>query len=158
MGIAVGLLLSEGKLSLDDKTADLFFDKIGDVSLPPELREQTVRDMLTMSTAGTCDNWFKSSDTDRTHLYFSGRTKNRLPGTLWHYDSSGSQVLSSLVERLSGMPLLEYLREKLFSHTGGFESAEILKAPNGDSWGDSAMICTPRDMAIFATLLMRGGR
>jgi len=158
VGIAVGLLLAEGKLSLDDRIADLFSDKMGDISdIPSELREQTVRDMLTMSTAGACENWFKSSDTDRTHLYFSGRTKNRLPGTLWHYDSSGSQVLSSLVERLSGMSLLEYLRERLFSRTGGFESAEILKAPNGDSWGDSAMICTPRDMAIFATLLMKGG-
>lgn len=159
VGIAVGLLVGDGKLSLDDKIIDIFSEKIDSIScLRDELKKQTVRDMLTMSTVGYCENWFTSSDEDRTHLYFTDRKKTRLPGTLWHYDSSGSQVLSAVVEKLSGMPLLEYLRERLFSHTGGFERAEILKTPNGDSWGDSAMICTARDMATFATLLMRGGR
>ena len=41
---------------------------------------------------------------------------------------------------------------------GTFKNAEILKTPNGDSWGDSAMICTARDMASFAKLIRDGGR
>ena len=40
---------------------------------------------------------------------------------------------------------------------GTFKTAEILKTPNGDSWGDSALLCTLKDMASFGRLLMQGG-
>ena len=66
-------------------------------------------------------------------------------------------MLSSLVERLSGKSLFDFLNERIFSHLGTFQTATILKTPNGDSWGDSALVCTPRDMLSFARLLMNGG-
>lgn len=159
VGIAIGLLVDDGKLSLDDKMVDLFPEKIDDINkLSDRLKSQTVRDMLTMTTAGDPEWWFRSEDPDRTHLYFNARIGDRIPGALWQYDSSGSQVLSSLAEKLAGKPLLEFLRERLFSHMGTFKTAEMLKTPNGDTWGDSAMICTARDMASFAKLLRDGGR
>lgn len=159
VGVAIGLLIGDGRLSLDDKIVDLFCEKIDDVNALPEgIEGQTVRDMLTMSTVGDAESWFASSDADRTHHYFSKRNKKRRPGALWHYDSAGSQVLSALVEKVSGMSLLDFLRKRLFSYMGSFENAEILKTRNGDSWGDSAMICTARDMATFAYLLMNRGR
>ena len=40
---------------------------------------------------------------------------------------------------------------------GTFKTAEILKTRNGASWGDSALLCTTRDMASFGQLLMNGG-
>ena len=157
VGIAIGLLISDGKLSLDDKIAELLSEKI-DTEIPEYLKGQTIRNMLTMCTVGEQRWWFGMSDPDRVHIYFNGRTAAKLPGALWEYDSAGSQVLSCLVEKLTGMPLLDFLRERLFSHMGTFKTAKILKTPNGDSWGDSAMICTARDMASFAKLLMDGGR
>ena len=159
VGIAIGLLLDDGKLSLDDKMVDLLPEKIDDInSLSDRLKSQTVRDMLTMCTAGDPEWWFRAEDPDRTHLYFNSRIGDRIPGAIWQYDSSGSQVLSSLVEKLAGKPILEFLNERLFSHMDCFKTAEMLKTPNGDSWGDSAMICTARDMAAFAKLLRDGGR
>lgn len=159
VGIAIGLLVSDGKLSLDDKVIDYFPEKIDNPDgIPERLKNQTVRQMLTMTTVGEDRWWFGQSDPDRTHIYFNGRTKAKLSGALWEYDSSGSQVLSSLVEKLAGKSLLDFLTERLFSHMGTFKTAKILKTPNGDSWGDSAMICTARDMASFAKLLMDGGR
>ena len=156
VGIAIGLLAEEGKLSLDDPIIKFFPDKI-ERPVPPALARQTVRDMLTMRTACGTPYWFDTSDPDRTHEYINASTMLRVPGTIWEYDSSGSQVLSSLVERLSGMSLFDYLTEKIFRHLGTFKTATVLKTPNGDSWGDSALICTPRDMLSFARLLMKGG-
>ncbi len=159
VGIAIGLLVSDGKLSLDDRIAELFAEKIDDPAhLPDDLRRQTVRQMLTMCTAGDEVWWFRSDDPDRTHLYFHDRRATRTPGALWRYDSAGSQVLSSLVEKITGMSLLDFLRQRLFDHMGTFRTAAMLKTPNGDTWGDSAMLCTARDMASFAQLLMHGGR
>ena len=156
VGIAIGLLLDEGKIKLSDRIVEYFPEKI-DGEISKELNELTIEQMLTMTTAGPSKNWFTETDPDRTHLYFNARIGDYKAGTIWAYDSAGSQVLSSLVEKLSGMELLEYLRLKLFNKMGTFKTAEILKTRNGDSWGDSALICTMRDMASFGRLLMQGG-
>jgi len=158
VGIAIGLLQDEGKLNINDRIADYFPEKIHS-ELHPYVARLTIREMLTMSTAGGSKFWFTAGHPDRTELYFNeDKCDCRPSGTVWAYDSAGSQVLSSLVEKLSGKSLLEYLREKLFDKIGTFKTARVLKAPNGDSWGDSAMICTSRDIASFARLLLNGGR
>ena len=156
VGIAIGLLEEEGKLNLDDKIIDYFPEKI-DGECHPYLKEQTIRDMLTMLTVGRSRAWFISGDPDRTHHYFNDDRPMHPCGSSWAYDSPGAQVLCALVEKLSGKTLLEYMKEKLFNEMGAFQTASVLKAPNGDSWGDSAMICTLRDMAAFAKLVMNYG-
>lgn len=156
VGIAIGLLKEEGKLCLDDKIIDYFPEKI-DGECQNYLKEQTIREMLTMNTVGRSSAWFISGDPDRTHHYLNERRPLRASGTLWAYDSSGTQVLCSLVEKLAEKPLLAYLKEKLFNEMGAFQTASVLKTPNGDSWGDSAMLCTLRDMAAFGRFLMNYG-
>lgn len=157
VSIAIGLLLEEGKLSLDDKIIKFFSEKIDGETPHEYLKNQTVREMLLMTTVGAPPKWLNLEDPDRTHLYFNHERQLRLSGTIWEYDSAGSQVLSSLVEKLSGKTLLDYLKEKLFNKMGTFQTATILKTPNGDSWGDSAMICTLRDMASFGRLVLNYG-
>ena len=157
VGVAIGLLEEEGKLSLEDKIVDYFPEKI-DGELPKYLNEQTIKDMLTMCTVGNPAKWwFTANDPDRVHLYFNDQRTTHPSGTYWQYDSPGSQVLSVLVEKLSGKKLLTYLKEKLFNEMGVFQTAKILQTPNGDSWGDSAMICTLRDMAAFGQFVMNYG-
>lgn len=156
VGVAIGLLEEEGKLHLDDKIADYFRDKI-DGELHEYLENQTIRDMLTMTTCCDAANWFVDEDKDRVHLYFNKTTIRYPAGTRWAYDSPGSQVLCVLVERLAGKPMLEYLKEKIFNHIGSFQNACILKTPTGESWGDSAMVCTPRDMLSFGRFVMNYG-
>lgn len=155
VSIAIGLLEAEGKLSLSDKIGKHFPDKINNEI--EYLCDQTIEDMLLMSTVGKADSWFSVKEKDRTKHYLSSERKTHPSGTIWDYDSTGSQVLSSLVEKLSGKTLFDYLNEKVFSHLGTFKNAKILKAPNGDSWGDSALICTLRDMYSFGQLLLQGG-
>ncbi len=157
VGIAIGLLIEEGKLSLDDRIVDIMADRIV-CEQPTEICEQTVRDMLTMRTAGnTAYWWFYGGESDRAKVYFAPRKYYRPSGTVWGYDTDGSQLLGEVVEKLSGMSLFDYLNEKIFRHMGMFKDAEILKVANGASWGDSAMICTARELAAFARLLMKGG-
>ncbi len=156
VSIAVGLLEEEGKLSLDDKIIDYFPEKI-EKEAHPYLQQQTIREMLMMKTVGSASSWFVSNNPDRTHHYLNEKRNFRPSNTLWAYDSAGSQVLCALVEKLAGKPLLEYLKEKLFNEMGAFQTASVLKTPNGDSWGDSAMICTLRDMATFGRFVMNYG-
>jgi len=156
VSIAIGLCVEDGLISLDDKIVDLFPEKI-DTEINPHLYKQTVREMLTMTTTCMPCGWFGETDPDRTHLYFNKEGYRRPSGTIWEYDSSGSQVLSSLVEKVTGKTLFEFLNERIFTHLGTFKNAKILQTPNGDSWGDSAMICTTRDLYSFARFVMEYG-
>lgn len=151
VGIAIGMLEYEGKLSLDDPICSYFPDKI-ERELPDLLKKQTIRDNLMMCTAVSYPNWFTDEDRDRVHLYFNKSVITKAPGTLFEYDSTGSQVLGVLAERLSGMSLLDYLRLK----TGLFKTAKMLKVPTGESWCDSSLICTLREMAEFGRFVMNG--
>ena len=112
--------------------------------------------MLTMRTSGLPESWFHTY-VDPTRCYFETGAASRPSGTLWEYDSTGTQTLCALVERVSGMSMLDYLKEKLFYKMGSFSTAKFYKASNNDSFGASSMICTSEDMASFAKLLMDGG-
>ena len=72
VGIAVGLLLDDGLIkSLDDKIVDYFPEKLPENAVNIYLANLTIRQMLTMSTAGSSiDKWMSSGNPDRTHLYF----------------------------------------------------------------------------------------
>ncbi|MBQ7387145.1 MAG: serine hydrolase, partial [Clostridia bacterium] len=67
VGVAIGLLLEEGKLALDDKIVSYFPEKI-ERDVPKYLAELTIREMLTMTTAGPNESWFTDGDPDRPQL------------------------------------------------------------------------------------------
>ena len=156
VGIAVGLLEEDGLIRLDDKIHTYFQDKY-ERQLPEYLEQLTIRQMLTMQTVGVTPSWFKDPEPDRTRLYFETNRSDHPAGFYFRYDSPGSQVLCALVERLSGKSLFDYLNERIFRHLGTFRNASILKTRNEDSWGDSALLCTTRDIASFGRFLMKGG-
>ena len=151
----IGCLIDEGKLTLDSRVADFFADKLSD-DTAPEMRNQTVREMLIMNTCITNYSWFKQDTSDRTRAYFAAQP-SKPAGSLFHYDSTGSYVLGVLIERVSGMKLIDYLKEKFLNKIGGFENAYFLQTPDGTPWGDSALMCTTRALERFARLTMNLG-
>ncbi|MBR4940745.1 MAG: serine hydrolase [Clostridia bacterium] len=157
VAIAIGLLEEDGLLNLDDTIASHFPEK-AEQPMAEYLDKLTIRQMLTMTTCGYSRSWVGDPDQlDRTRTYLGPRSYTRPAGTIWEYDSTGSQVMGTLVEKITGKSLFDFLYERIFSHLGTFKTAEILKFRNGDSWSDSALVCTPRDMASFGRLLMKGG-
>ena len=72
VGVAIGLLLDDGLVkSLDDKIIDYFPEKLPENGVNPYVANLTIRQMLTMCTAGNSKrSWFLAGDPDRTHLYF----------------------------------------------------------------------------------------
>lgn len=153
VGIAVRLLAEEGKISLDDPIIGYFPDKLPE-TVHPYLEKMRIRDMLMMRTCfDEYDvNWFTSGTEDRVRLYFSQKPA-LYPGTQYRYDSMGSFVLGSLVERVSGMKFLDYMKEKCLRAIGFSEDSYCLSCPGGHSWSDSALLCTPRDMLSYGKLL-----
>ncbi len=158
VAIAIGLLAEDGLIDLDRPMVSYFPEKC-DGELHPFRAKQTVREMLTMQTPAGSPYWFVAEDDDRTHLYINNPEDESIhpAGTLWAYDSPGSQVMSSLVEKISGKRIFDFLYERIFKELGTFKTATILKTRTEDSWGDSALLCTSRDMASFARFVMNYG-
>lgn len=156
VGIAIGLLLEEGKLSLKDPIIK-YFPEYCPKNPSEYLKKQTIEDMLKMQTAHRFINgWFYLDGMDRLKIYFDGEFDHP-SGTIWEYDSDGSHVLCALVEKLTNMKLLDYLKIKLFNKMGTFQDAYYLLTPTGNTWGDSAFVATLRDQASFGYLLMNEG-
>ena len=157
VSVAVGFAIQDGLLSVNDKMEDCFPDELADVD-NELIRKQTVENMLMMSTCNAgWDNWFIHHSGDRVNHYFHSIKSFKQAGVTFQYDSTGSFVLGALVERLVGKPFMEYLREKLFDKIGISKEAHCLKCPGGHSWGDSAVLCTARDLLLFARFLLNGG-
>lgn len=159
VSLAIGFALQDGLLDLDDPIVK-HFPKEAEQSetVDDNVRKQTVRNMLMMSTAKTSGGWFSQVKGDRVQFYFDNPNPSREPGVQFEYDSCGSFVLGALVERLTGRTLIDYLREKLFDKIGVSKEAYCLKCPGGHSWGDSALICMPRDLLLVARFVMNKGK
>ena len=116
---AILLLAEEHKLSLDDKVARF---------LPDLTRAQdvTIRQLLT-HTAGYQDFYaddyvppFMQKDTTAEAI-LDGWAKKPLdfePGSRWQYSNTGYVALGLIVEKASGRPLFEFLKERVFDKLG----------------------------------------
>ena len=155
-GIAVGFAEQDGLLSLDDQMMK-YFPEYRNENTDALYEQTTIRDLLTMRSciAGKDpDYWGKP---DRVKAYFE-LTSNKIPGTNFSYDSTGAFLLACIVEKVTGKPFMEYLKEKILLDIGFSEDAYCLLAPGGHSHGDSGVMCTSRDLLTFARFVMNGGQ
>lgn len=153
--IAVGLAEQEGLLSLDDKFIK-YFPEYRNENIDELYEETTIRDLLTMRShiAGKIPVYWGKPD--RPKSYFD-MTSNQVPGTNFSYDSTGSMLLACIVEKLTGKPFMEYLKEKVLLDIGFSKDAYCLLAPGGHSHSDSGVMCTSRDLLTFARFVMNLG-
>lgn len=156
VALAIGCLCEEGKISLDDPIIKYFPNEMKNQS-DENMRNQTIRHMLIMSTAKADWGWFVDEMEDRVAHYFKNQNNSCPSGVVWHYDSSGSFIMGALVERVTGKTLIEYLREKILDKIGFSKEAYMLRCPGGHSWADSALICKPTDLLKTAMFLMHKG-
>ena len=156
VSVAVGMAIEDGLLSLDDKMVKYLPEHINE-STSELIKEATIKDMLVMET-GMHNQiwWFDKGYKDRTEAYFK-KDGDKIPGTIFTYDSPGSFMLGAIVEKVTGKPFMEYLKEKALSELGFSEDAYCLKTPGGYSFGDSGVMCTARDLLIFARFVMNKG-
>lgn len=153
---AVGMLIDEGKLSLDDRIVDYFPDQLPE-NVHPYIADMTIRDMLMMATCHRY-NTYRGEDMNWLRTFFEPHAEPDHPaGTEFRYDTSGTYTLDVLVERIAGKDFLTYLKDKALRELGFSEDAWCVEAPEGHLWGGSGVECTTRDLARFALIFMGMG-
>ncbi len=177
VSVAIGALVDDGALALADRVADHFPDKVPP-DVHPYVAAMTVEDLLTMRTAHGATTYKQVADPDWVRTFFTV-PPDRVPGTVFSYDTSATVVLTALAERLSGMPLPEYLVARVLGRIGVQDPVTALVSPAGTTaeeragrptWremehnrrgvthGGSGLFTTPRDFLRFAQLCLQQGR
>ena len=154
-GIAVGMLIDDGKLSLDDRLADHFKDWLGP-DPDPRLTELTIRDTLRMATCYRWTAYREGVDENWAKAFFTGKPTHR-PGRVFYYDTGASQALAALVRRLSGQEVIDLLNERLFGPLGCRDERFWLRDPSGCCQGGTGLCMSLQDLHRVAVCLLNGG-
>lgn len=155
VSLAIGLMVDEGKINLDDKVIKFFEDKLP-AQVHPYLEQSTIRDLLMMATPHEKTTYTKD-DSDWVDTFFNTEPSHP-SGSIFSYNTAATVVLNTIVERVSGLPFLEYMREGLLDPIGFSKDSWCIKTPEGTSWGGSGVLCTLEDMAKLAYVTMNKGR
>lgn len=151
--MAIGSLVAEGKVSLDDPVWKYFPDKMDDPH--PYIKETTLRNLLMMSTPFDRLTYGRYVP-DWEYSFFHYPPVVR-PGTRFKYDTCATYMLDCIIERVTGKPFLDYLRDVALREIGFSDEAFCIQSPDHRSWGGSGVIATLRDTVRLATLVKNRG-
>jgi CubicO group peptidase (beta-lactamase class C family) len=150
---AVGLAIAEGKLSLDDEVLKFF---PGDAPAEPSknLKAMRVSDLLRMSTGHQVEP-ARTKDQPWTKTFLAQPVPHK-PGTHFLYNTSATYMLSAIVQKATGMTVLDYLKPRLFEPLG-VEHPTWETSPQGITAGGFGLSIRTEDIAKFGQLYLRKG-
>jgi CubicO group peptidase (beta-lactamase class C family) len=156
---AVGFAIAEGKLKLDDQVIKFFPDE-APADPPVNLREMRVRDLLRMNTGNQIEAPIRVNAPElqtetwvKTFLTHSVPFK---PGTHFLYNSPATYMLSAIVQKVTGMTVLDYLRPRLFEPLG-FKDPAWVSSPQGITAGAYGLSIRTEEIARFGELYLHKG-
>lgn len=156
---AVGLAIAEGKLSLDDEVLK-FFPEDAPADPSPNLRAMRVRDLLRMSaghqTEASLWSGAAAAQNERLTKTFFAHPVPFKPGTHFLYNSPATYILSAIVQKVTGMSVLDYLKPRVFDPLG-FENPTWLASAQGVSMGAFGLSGRTEEIARMGQLYLQKG-
>jgi CubicO group peptidase (beta-lactamase class C family) len=153
---AIGLAVSEKRLTVNDKVISFFAGMLPD-TITPYLAKLTVKDLLTMSVGQATDpttaipfgdkNWVKA---------FLATPIVNEPGSRFLYNSMATFMLSAIVQKVTGQKEFDYLKPRLFDPLGikGIDWEVNNDGINTGGWG---LRLKTEDMAKLGQLYLQKG-
>lgn len=150
---AVGLAVAEGKLSVDDLVLKFFPDEA-----PKEpgdnLKAMRVSDLLRMATGHQTEPQ-RPRDASWAKAFLAHEVPFK-PGTHFAYNTSATYMQSAIVQKVTGMTVLDYLKPRLFEPLGIANPTWEL-SPQGISTGGYGLSIRTEDIARFGQLYLQKG-
>ena len=155
VSIAIGLLASSDRIHLEDHITDYFPEY---VPADPDRRllETTIKDMLSMRTCHTKTTYKQDLSKNWVESFFTV-LPDKEPGKEFNYDTSSSHVLEALVEKITGLDSLSFIKKEI-PVLGLSKESYIIKDPFGTAVGGSGLMALPRDILRLAFLISDNGR
>ena len=131
---AILLMQEQGKLSLDDKVSKYFPDLT-------RADEVSIRQLLS-HTSGYEDyapqdyiipEWTRATTPKAILDHWGKKPLNFEPGTRWQYSNTNFVLAGEIFEKVSGQPLVSFLREKIFDPLGMQSAGDCLPIAASDA-------------------------
>ncbi len=153
----IGLAVAEGLLTVDDPVLRFFPD---DAPADPDehLKAMRVRHLLSMNTGhheDTTNAVFRGGDDNWPRTFLSLPIAHE-PGSWFVYNTAATYMLSAIITKLTGKPLVEYLQPRLFAPLG-IENPTWETDPRGINIGGSGLHIRTEDIARFGQLYLQKG-
>lgn len=114
-----------------------------------------VRDLLTMTCGHASEPKF-TTDTAWVKTFLDHPVEHR-PGTHFQYNSPGTHMLSAIITKTTGEPLLDYLKPRLFEPLG-IENPQWGASAQGNNEGGWGLKLCTEDIAKFGQLCLQKGK
>jgi hypothetical protein len=152
---AIGFAVKEKLLTVDDKVISFFPDELPPV-LSPGLEKLAIKHLLTMSAGHEAAPEFYMTDADWIRSFLAVPVVNE-PGTVFQYSSYASYMLSAIIQKVSGMTVMEYLKPRLFDPLDitGIRGEEGAQGISAGGWG---MRIKTSDMAKLGQFYLQKGK
>jgi CubicO group peptidase (beta-lactamase class C family) len=166
MSATIGVAIARNEFHDPDTPILEFFPGVSVANLDERKRRVTIRHLLTM-TAGI--EWSEdlpfSDPKNSAHAmergydwvrYTMDQPMQHEPGTVFHYSSGASQVLSHIFQQATGHDLEEYAAKHLFTPLG-IEEFFWKRTPTGLVNTEGGLYLRPEDLAKIGYLFLRNG-
>jgi hypothetical protein len=119
------------------------------------LKAMRVRDLLRMATGNVAEASF-AANTVWTKAFLAQPVPFK-PGTHFLYNSPATYMLSAIVQKVTGMTVLDYLKPRLFAPLG-IDNPTWVTSPQGISAGAYGLSLRTEDIARFGQLYLQKGK
>ncbi|ADL34265.1 beta-lactamase family protein [Butyrivibrio proteoclasticus B316] len=153
VGMAIGILIDEGKLSLDEKISDIFSSRMNPFGF---LRKNvTVKNLLNMSSGVDFYEAGAISGNDWRKSFLEAGFKFD-PGTQFEYNSMNTYMLSAIITEKTGESCFDYCKEKIFVPLG-IQRVYWESCPQSITKGGWGLFIRIEDMAKLGQLYLQNG-
>jgi CubicO group peptidase (beta-lactamase class C family) len=155
---AVGMAVEEGLLSVDDLVTSFFPDLVP-AAPAPAFQTMTVKNLLTMASGHTQDplDSMRAAPGGQWTKAFLESTVQAAPGSTFFYNSGAAYVLGSIVQKVTGQTVEEYLTPRLFEPLG-ISNFLWGMSPEGVNLTEGGLAITTEELAKFGLLYLQRGQ
>lgn len=155
VSLAVGILIDDGKLSLDSKLSDIFDKEMNPVT-KLKMREMNIYHLLTMTSGMTSFEEMGALCEENIFRAYINTSLSDDPGKKFKYNSLNTYMLSAVIKKVSGKSISEFLDERLFGPMG-IKDYYWERCKNDIELGGWGLYMLPEDMAKLGLLVMNCG-
>lgn len=154
---AIGLAISEGLFSIDDAVISFFPDETPD-EVTDLLSAMSIRHLLSMSTGHTVDTYPIMSGNEHQSWVksFLEVPVTHTPGTHFLYNTGATYMLSAIIQKITGMKLIDYLQPRLFEPLG-IKNPSWQESPQGIALGGTGLKIKTEDIVRLGQLYLQKG-
>lgn len=155
---AIGFLVSEGKISVEDSVVKFFPNDIP--QNPSEnLKSMKIKHLLTMNTGHNTDSLpdLRENITQSWVKSFLAKPVEHEPSTFFMYNTGATYMLGAIVHKVTGQLLEDYLKPRLFEPLG-ITGYDWEKSPDGLNTAGYGLRVSTEDIAKFGQLYLQKGK